>query len=306
MGALVISRRSTIAIAEAYDACFTDYSAAGKRAISTILMDPLYDFLYANNFNAWLLNAFRLLSRHYSRALKNFIMQLHTGESVVAGTATWTWEQRRALGQTILKDLAECLIRERLTSLSFELSGHTRRNAVDAMQRALELDGCIYREDMLWVPEETVIEEGEEQDLLAGLFASVALPDPTTLKHHLDLSATNYQGSRWDDSIANSRKVLEGVLQQVAARHSQVVALRPLAPEELAKPVAVRDYLETSGLLEKREKTTIAEVYGLLSHTGGHPYIAEKDQARLMRHLALTFCQFVLLRLQGSLGGARP
>ena len=36
-----------------------------------------------------------------------------------------------------------------------------------------------------------------------------------------------------------------------------------------------------------------------MSDTGGHPYMAAKDQARLMRHLALTFSQFVLLRLEG-------
>jgi hypothetical protein len=65
--------------------------------------------------------------------------------------------------------------------------------------------------------------------------------------------------------------------------------------------VEVRDYLERENLLEAKEKKALAEVYGLLSNTGGHPYIAEKDQARLMRHLALTFTQFILLRLQGSL-----
>ena len=64
--------------------------------------------------------------------------------------------------------------------------------------------------------------------------------------------------------------------------------------------MSLRD-LERSGMLEKKEKEAIAQVYGLLSNTGGHPYIAERDQARLMRHLSLTFAQFVLLRLEGAL-----
>jgi hypothetical protein len=51
--------------------------------------------------------------------------------------------------------------------------------------------------------------------------------------------------------------------------------------------------------LEKKEKDALSHVYGLLSETGGHPYVAQKDQARLMRHLSLTFCQFILIRLQG-------
>jgi hypothetical protein len=42
-------------------------------------------------------------------------------------------------------------------------------------------------------------------------------------------------------------------------------------------------------------------VYGLLSHTGAHPYMAENDQARLLRHLALLFAHFAMLRLQGKL-----
>jgi hypothetical protein len=47
-------------------------------------------------------------------------------------------------------------------------------------------------------------------------------------------------------------------------------------------------------------KEALAKVYGLLSHTGGHPYMAQNDQARLLRHLALTFSQFAMLRLRGK------
>ena len=52
-------------------------------------------------------------------------------------------------------------------------------------------------------------------------------------------------------------------------------------------------------ILEKKEKEAIAKVYGLLSDTGSHPYIADRDQARLMRHLSLTFSQ--LTRFQNAL-----
>ena len=68
-----------------------------------------------------------------------------------------------------------------------------------------------------------------------------------------------------------------------------------------SRPVRVRDYLESQGLVEPKEKEAIATIYGLLSETGGHPYVAQKDQARLMRYLALTFAQFALLRLRGAL-----
>jgi hypothetical protein len=75
----------------------------------------------------------------------------------------------------------------------------------------------------------------------------------------------------------------------------------PLSQSMYEKPVLVREYLENEGLLEKKETEAISKVYGLLSHTGNHPYMAERDQARLLRHLALTFSQFVILRLQGCM-----
>jgi hypothetical protein len=205
------------------------------------------------------------------------------------------------LGQRILKKLAECLIRQRLTDPNFETYGDDDKRAVDLMQQTLEIDGYIYRDNILWIPEETVIEEAEEQGVLEGLMTSLNLPDIPTLKHHLELSVQDYQESRWDDSISNSRKVLEGVLSQAAACYITISGGNGLSPKVLERPVEVRDYLEHAGILERKEKETISSVYGLLSDTGGHPYIAERDQARLMRHLALTFSQFVLLRLEGIL-----
>ncbi len=100
---------------------------------------------------------------------------------------------------------------------------------------------------------------------------------------------------------SNSRKYLESILQEVATAHSVHVKGSTLPAGTYTRPVKVRDYLEQEGLVERKEKATIAQVYGLLSETGGHPYMARNDQARLLRHLALTFSQFVMLRLQGSL-----
>jgi hypothetical protein len=298
----MISRRSAKAIAEAYNETFSE--ALGEKY--RLYADQLYDFLYLNDFDPWLLNSVRTLTTWYPRALKQFIMELHTGESMQMATATWDWAQRQTLGQRVLKDLGQCLIRERLTNPKFEPYSSRKKSTVDEMRQSLELDGFIYQEGILLIPEQTVIEEAEEQGVLENLAASVELQDPVTLKHHIDLSASDFQEGRWDDSISNSRKVLEWVLRQVAAKYDLAFGNSSLSSEGLAKQVAVRDYLEKVGLLEKKEKQTIAEVYGLLSNTGAHPYVAQRDQARLMRHLALTFSQFALLRLVGALraGGA--
>ncbi|MEW6338815.1 MAG: hypothetical protein ACOY3Y_03270 [Acidobacteriota bacterium] len=265
------------------------------------MRDEIYDFLYVHDFDGWVLNGFKALFVLDSRCLKEFVMRFHTGESLLTATPSWTGQQRAALGQRLLRELAQCLIRDRQTNPEFETSGTTDRVAVDRMQKALELDGYVYREGLLWVPEEGVVQEAEEQGVLEGLMASTGLPDSATIRHHLELSALHYQEERWDDSISNSRKVLEGVLEQAARLHSLKASETPLPEATASKQVLVRDYLETAGLLEKKEKCAVAEVYGLLSNTGAHPYVAHRDQARLMRHLALTFTQFVLLRLEGSL-----
>src|SRR5690349_15052609 len=70
---------------------------------------------------------------------------------------------------------------------------------------------------------------------------------------------------------------------------------------QCGRPVEVRQYLERQGVVEQKEREALDKIYGLLSHTGAHPYMAEGDQARLLRQLSLTLGQFALLRLSSAL-----
>ncbi|MDZ7766916.1 MAG: hypothetical protein U5K00_21290 [Melioribacteraceae bacterium] len=117
--------------------------------------------------------------------------------------------------------------------------------------------------------------------------------------HHLNLSEEHYINNKWDDSISNSRKFLEGILQEVASRHHTLASKSRLHNNIYEKPFETRNYLESVGLIEKKEKDAISKNYSLLSETGSHPYIAEKDQARLLRYISLTFAEFILLRFNG-------
>jgi hypothetical protein len=302
----MITRNSSKAIAEAYNSHFTythtSLDAHGRRHSSTYNnIEKLYDFLYVNELEPWMLQAAKRLSKFNERGIIELIMQLHTGESSVNATPNWTWEARQSLGQRILKELAECLLRQRLIDPNFESHDGRDKDAVDLMRKSLELDGYIYRDGILGIPEETVFDEKEEEGVIDSLMKSLNLSDIETINHHLKLSETDYQLSHWDDSISNSRKVLEGILAQTAIRFMGITKENGLSGKELERAAAVRDYLERCGILEKKEKDTITSVYGLLSDTGGHPNIARQDQARLMRHLALTLSQFVLLKLEGAI-----
>ena len=160
------------------------------------------------------------------------------------------------------------MIAARLNDTTFETYGTSKREAVDAMRAQLELDGYVYKDGVLLIPEESVLDEQEEQGVLERLFSDVGLQERDVFDHHLRLSAEHYRDQKWDDSIANSRKVLEVVLRQAAVRLGAIKATG-LKPNDLEKPVRVREYLEEAGLLEQKEKEAIAKIYALLSDTGG-------------------------------------
>jgi hypothetical protein len=133
------------------------------------------------------------------------------------------------------------------------------------------------------------------------LFKSLNLKNEETAYHHLLLSEEHYLHQNWDDSISNSRKFLECVLIEVAKMHSIKTHEIQLSESVSSKPVKIREYLYDEGLIEAKEKEVLASVYGLLSETGSHPYMAKNDQARFLRSLALSLSQFIMIRLSGEL-----
>jgi hypothetical protein len=264
----------------------------------------VYDFLYENEYSAWFCNAAREAaanSPHSTRPFRDFVLRIHTGESLQGATPTWTWPQRERLGQELLKDLAEDLAK-RWKAATYMVSDV--KGALTEFHSSLELDGYAFRGEALLVPEEALLDAKEQSGVTQDLYKELQLQEQDTVFHHLALSEEHYLAKRWDDSISNSRKFLEGVLQEVAASHHQASRGSAISDEIYSRPARVRDYLGSSGLLEPKERQALSSTYALLSETGGHPYMAQSDQARLLRHLALTFSQFALLRLKGSKSGA--
>ena len=229
-------------------------------------------------------------------------MKLHTGESLVKKTPDWTWQQREKLGQRYLRDLAEDILGH-WDPKNTQYSGESLLDDAANLCKQLELEGYRFESGRLLESETDVLDANEETGVIHALYEELPLANKETTFHHLDLTESHYVADRWDDSISNSRKFLESVLREVAVAHSSRCRGEDLPDSIRNKPVRVRDHLEREGLLEPKEKDTLASVYGLLSQTGGHPYMAQSEQARLLRHLALTFSQFVILRFKGSLSG---
>ena len=225
-------------------------------------------------------------------------MRLHTGETQTTVTPNWTWEQRQKLGQTYLHDLAEDLLNSAYNN-SYFYAGN--KHYTERVRSSLELDGYVFSDSRLLAPESDILNTQEESGVLQALYTSLGLADQKTAFHCLKQSEEHWLAGRWDNCISDARRFFEKTLQEVAALHSLQCKGTALPQTQYERPLHVRDYLEREGVLEPREKKTIAEVYGLLSNTGSHPYIAQQDQARLLRQVALIFSQFAMLRLQGIL-----
>ncbi len=261
--------------------------------------DKLYNFLFGCNYEGWFCNTAKTLP--YPRDVEEWIMKLHTGETQAVATPNWSWEQREKLGQEYLRNLAEDVLSwyENEAETEYEKPGYKPK--IDQLIKSLELDGYLWRDKKLLAPNEDVLDLRETTGVLNSLYSTLGLTNGTVAFHHLDLSEEHFLNSKWDDSIANARKFFECTMSEVASVFSSRTGRPALSVQQLQQPVAVRDYLEREGLLEAKEKEAISKVYGLLSHTGGHPYMAERDQARLLRNLSFTLSQFVLLRLEGAI-----
>ena len=300
----MISRKSTRVIAEVYERIFRDSYYSGRHPFYTINTSRLYDFLFDNDHSADFCNlAEGTYENGRTRKLKEFLMKLHTGESLVTVTPNWSWQEREKLGQRYLRDLAEDIL-DHWDSKNTLGSKKSALDAVANLRKQLELEGYRFESGRLLESETDVLDVNEETGVIHALYEELSLANKETTFHHLDLTESHYVADRWDDSISNSRKFFESILCEVAVAHSLRCRGEDLPDSICKQPVRVRDYLEREELLESKEKTAVAAVYGLLSQTGGHPYMAQSEQARLLRHLALTFSQFVLLRFKGNLGSS--
>src|SRR6185369_8131430 len=133
-------------------------------------------------------------------------------------TTGWSWEQRKLLGQRILRELAEDILCEAPKKTQFYRNDY--RPIVQSLLASLELDGYIYKENRLYESEAAVLDTEEEAGLLASLVNELGLDEDGVIKNHLVNSEDHYQNGKWGDCISNSRNVLEGVLRNIANQHS--------------------------------------------------------------------------------------
>ncbi|HEX9986968.1 MAG TPA: hypothetical protein VGE45_00610 [Chloroflexia bacterium] len=312
----MLSRRTARVIAEAYTSVFAytyqywvasviTYSGQSSDhgvPVTTISNSQLYDFTFDHDLPAWLCNGLKAAGDVQS--VKEYIMRLHTGETTSAEVEGQASELRRREGHELLIRLAEAMLNDwakinRPENANASISAVQEK--VKELGISLELDGYLFRNGRLLIPESEVLNTEEAAGLLETLYTSLGLAKRDVALNHLSLSEQHYQEGRWSDCIANSRNFLEASLREIAMAYSKRIKSQALTDDIYKTPFKVRQYLKDEGLLDADEKDSLAKIYGLLSGKGSHPYMAQKDQARLLRQLALVLSQFIMVRFDGLL-----
>jgi hypothetical protein len=212
----MLSRRSTRAIADAYQEIFTSSTYSGRHESRTANPQELYDFVYERDYEPWFCN---LAGRvHGARGVLDFIIKIHTGESIASATPDWSWDKRRGEGQNLLRRLAEDMLKELTTEAR---SASIFAKDVEKLARPLELDGYIFKGRRLQREETDVFDVEEVHGVIESLYRELGLANEDVALHHLKNSEEHFVSGKWDDSISHSRRLLEQVLREVASAHSQ-------------------------------------------------------------------------------------
>lgn len=287
----------------------------------TLQQEALNDFFYVNEYDYAVLKILGEAGRSNShKQLMQSIMAIHTGETIANATRGCSDQERQAIGQVLLIKLAEDILnhyetipvtkadgtrvstQEELDDLKFTATyNRPGAEALGNLLSSLEIDDYLYRDGHLYAIESSVINTVEHRTYLEQLVDSLSIQNQVVIKHHITESETAYAGGRWGHAISDARNFLEAILREVAAAHHSKTKGTKISDDVFSRSVRVREYLESEGFIDGPEKEAIAKIYGLMSNTGSHPNIAQKDQARLMRSLALTLGQFILLQWQGYL-----
>lgn len=308
----MIGRRSTQRLAAAAHARFAQSNGAGRGL--WIPWDDVYDFCYSHDFETAFLNAIEAGARDGERGFEEFILKLHTGESVASLRHRKASDGDALEGQVFLRQFAQAILADfyqsaitsedaniKTLQAALEWGKKDRKHGIHGLLKSLELDGYAWVDGNLIHRESAPVDAEKQRELIGVLGGQLGLGKLDVLAHNLKLSEGAYQDGRWEDCVGNARKAMELCFQECASLWSRRVLGQELDAETYKWAGKVRDFLNTHTLLTDDEKKATAASYGLFSGVGNHPYIAQHDQARMGRQIALILAEFVLLRTAGAL-----
>ncbi len=191
----MISRLASVAIAHSYINRFSSVSHyRGRTTSEEVHDDELYDFLYESEYEAWFCNLAKNLDT--IRSMKEFFLQIHTGESISTATNDWSWVNRQKLGQRLLCDLAEDMLIWYETIRPNDWEWKQQAEDAEELTRRLELDGYIFREGKLLLQQSDVLDVDQERSILKTLYQSAGLQRSSEAFQFLTQAEENFVGGR--------------------------------------------------------------------------------------------------------------
>jgi hypothetical protein len=277
-------QRTVLALAKLADACFAYTNSPGSPNRTHLERgDWLAELLFENELPTALVLQARALDNSPGR-VRLFVQDawLAYGTSwVMHGDASEVGRNRafEAVAQALL-EYAHRPVQQTLV----RISPHERKRAVAALQ----LDGLAWQGSQLRRVDESAFDVVEGATVIEALYTRTALPDPARITRELREIDDHYESGKWGDSIKHARDLLELILSTI------VRSLYPSA--KASRPVEVRGALTDGQFWDVKECGYVNALYQLLSEKGGHPNLAEQDNALICRQYALSVVHFVLLR----------
>lgn len=280
----MISRRTTLLVADILCNKFTknspDKDGYGHiRGYSDkVLANKLRDFLFEFNVDGNTID--NLCEDYYTKQhFKEMIMNIHTGFFY----SRKEYKKCQSLGQSDLKNIIIGI-----------LSKNVQPESKDYLENLLRLDGYIYEKEQLY---EINTDIDDKVNIIKALLKKMNLGKIDEFEIFYKNMNDHFEKSKWEDSIHNSRKLYELILEETATSYSKNVKKINKSFENVQN-VKVREYLEDVNFFTDDEINVIHYFYKYISNIGSHIKLASEEQADFCRVIAINIMLYSLRRLE--------
>lgn len=234
--------------------------------------------------------------RDYDTDPKTFLPAIHDGSIpayVYRGNGSWEPtpnDDDRARGQHLL-----ILFGEVALQFAHELPDHLtpEKEAAAELLASLQLDGFEMVSGRLVPATLKGMNLEQEDDFLIRLIKSIAPPNMDVIHNHHQQADETFVNGNWGSASSETRNFFIAVLRGLRHVATSKGGLKPLTAGNDKN--LIEDFRKV-GLLTEEEKEAVLKLWVLLSFSGPHVGIQDRDRTRLTRLLVLGIAQWLCLK----------
>lgn len=279
----MISRRTTLLIADIICNNFTHEVREVKQLgtvhyVPKVMEEKLRNFLFEFGVDGFTIE--KLCHSYFTKdELKKNILNLHTGYFYNRDR----YFQFTEMGQKDIKMLAVGILYNKL-----------QPESLGTLENLLRIDGYIYEKERLY---EINTDVDDKANIIKSKFKKFGFDKEEEFNTFYANMNEHFENSKWEDSIHNSRKLYELVLEECAKYYSKNIA-KDGVDFSKAKAVNIRIYLEEKNFFSEDETNIIHYYYKYLSNIGSHPKLALEEQADFSRVMSINTILYAMNRLE--------